>query len=298
MSLFIFLAGFALLAKSWLIFDGITKPWADRRWLWLVFSYAALNAAEMSVYISAASKIEPTYLIKCYFLCTLICIASSYDYIIDNSNKIQRWTSIIIYFLAVAISLFLTFTDSIVGGYVSGSMPIQSSKGEFFPVYIGFVIPIVLLTMVTLCVNYRRSKTSYERVNYAYVIIAMTPVALVIVSVLSLMVVGYEANSSGLIPLATTAFLWISCKGKVSSNISTDPRSIVEPLSFLAKNNREVAKAKTQFMLGNASYSETVSKIETAIIDSLIAEHDGNISKASRASGVDRAMIYRKRTKA
>jgi len=64
-----------------------------------------------------------------------------------------------------------------------------------------------------------------------------------------------------------------------------------------AKSQREVMQAQAQLMQGNATYSETIATIETAIVDSLIAEHGGNISKASREFGVDRAMIYRKKTK-
>ena len=133
--------------------------------------------------------------------------------------------------------------------------------------------------------------------SYAYTIIAFMPLALMIVAVLFLINVGINANASGLIPVGTSIFLWVSYKGKVSSNIILDPRGIINPLGSAAKSQRNVMKAQSQLMLGNATYAETIAIIETAIVDSLIAEHDGNISKASRESGVDRAMIYRKRSK-
>jgi len=85
---------------------------------------------------------------------------------------------------------------------------------------------------------------------------------------------------------------------KIDENDIQEPeiKGLHKP-EFYQEAGKEILEAQAQLMLGNASYVETIAIIETAIVDNLIAKYDGNISKASRESGIDRTMIYRKKTK-
>ena len=102
--------------------------------------------------------------------------------------------------------------------------------------------------------------------SYAYTVIAFMPLALIILAVLLLISVGIDANASGLIPVGTSIFLWVSYRGKISSNIILDPRGIINPLGRTAKSQRDVMKAQSQLMLGNATYAETIAVSIMAIV--------------------------------
>ena len=294
---FIVLATLALVAKVWLVIKCLDKLWIDTAWISLILTFSVLNASEVLIYSSSMLQLLPNALLKVYYLCTVICLVTSYNYVADSSIQLQKWLGRVLYMAAVVISFFIATTDLVIGAHVVDSFPIKTIKGDYFLIYLLYAVVCIVGSLTILCVNYRSTKNSHEKMSYAYTIIAFMPLALMIVAVLFLINVGINANASGLIPVGTSIFLWVSYKGKVSSNIILDPRGIINPLGSAAKSQRNVMKAQSQLMLGNATYAETIAIIETAIVDSLIAEHDGNISKASRESGVDRAMIYRKRSK-
>jgi len=281
---FIVLAALALIAKVWLVIKCKRKLWADSTWISLILALSALNASEVLIYSSTILQLLPNALLKIYYLCTVMCLAASYNYVSDNSVQLQKWLGRFFYIAAMVISFFIAMTDFVIGAHVVDSFPIKSVKGDYFLTYLLYAVVCIISSLSILCINYKVTKNSHEKMSYAYTVIAFMPLALIILAVLLLISVGIDANASGLIPVGTSIFLWVSYRGKISSNIILDPRGIINPLGRTAKSQRDVMKAQSQLMLGNATYAETIAIIETAIVDSLIAEHDGNISKASRES--------------
>ena len=297
MALFICLAGVALALKLIVFSSGRGKEWADKKWMCLLLTYAAFNAAEFVMYLSLYYELISSHLIKIYFICSVLCLTASFDYVANNKYVSQRIAVMILYSASVLLCIAIGFSDLIIGAYIDNSMPIKSEKGQMFFLYLGFALLSISLIITTLIMNYKKASSVNLKVDYAYTLVAFIPLALAIILILSLMALGFNSNGSAIIPLATTIFLMITVKGKVTYSISTDPRLIIEPMSLKSVKSRQINKIKTQFLLGNKSYSETIKEIETALVDSLIDEHGGNISAAARASSMDRGMIYRKRTK-
>jgi hypothetical protein len=290
-------AALALIIKFYVLLTNSKHQWAGRQWISLVLSYGALNLSELLVYFSLWIDASPSWLIKAYFVAGVLCIAASFDYVRSGSIAWQRALNYAIYSSATVLCLIILFSDLIIGLYQVGSMPVKSTKGALFPVYVFYALSCIPLTFGTLIINYKNCKDASKRIDYAYTMIAFVPIALTIAVVLVLIAVGLNANGSMVVPIATTAFLMITVLGKISSDINLDPRNFVNPFGSRARRSRRVIRAQTQFLLGHQTYNDAMATIQSSLIDGLIDEHGGNISKASRESGIDRGLFYRKRSK-
>ena len=285
----------AFLIKLVVLKQTHAERWAGHKWTSLVLVLAALNLTEMIAYSGYLSDlVAQTHMVKAYYVCSLATMAFCLLYVADDSAFQDLGSKAILSFAGV-ISAVILLSDQIIGDFVIGSMPIVAEKGEWFSVFSSFAMFSSLMLFSTLGYNYRQSADPAKKAAYAYTIIAMIPLALVSTLVLTLKSMGISANGSMLIPMATTAFLIITAKGKDSAQIERDPRNLINPNSSQAKAAREVGRIATQYALNNIAYKDAMDLVATEFVEMTLNENGGNISKAANTMGVARSLIYRRR---
>lgn len=284
----------AFLIKLYVLYSTHNEEWAGHKWTSIVLILAALNLTELIAYSGYLSDIAQTSMVKSYYVCSIATMAFCLIYVVDDST-LQSVVSKLVLGLAGVVSAVILLSDQIVGDFVIGSMPIMAEKGAWFSVFVVFALLSSALVFCTLARNYRTSDDPELKVAYAYTIIAMIPLLLVTVVVLTLKSFGIAANGSMFIPLATTLFLLITAKGKDSAQIERDPRNFISPKSSQAKAAREVKRIATQYALNNISYKEAMDRVATEFVEMTLDENGGNISRAASTMGVARSLIYRRR---
>ena len=214
----------AFLIKLVVLKQTHSESWAGHKWTSLILVLVALNLTEMIAYSGYLSDlVAQTHMVKAYYVCSLATMAFCLLYVADDSS-FQDLGSKAILSLAGMISAVILLSDKIIGDFIIGSMPIVAEKGEWFSVFSSFAMFSSLMLFSTLGYNYSQSANPAKKAAYAYTIIAMIPLALVSTLVLTLQSMGISANGSMFLPMATTAFLIITAKGKDSSQIERDPR--------------------------------------------------------------------------
>jgi len=287
----------AFLLKLYVLYTTRSERWARHKWISLVLVMAAFNLTELILYSGHLNNISQTYMIKAYYVCGLVAMAYCLLYV-SNESPVQSLISKVVLAFSGVIGLVIMTTDHVVGAYVIDSMPIVAEKGEWFSTVSLYFLVAWPVTFGILWYNYRFSNSPDLKVAYAYTIIAMSPVMIVTLLVVTLKAFGVSANGSMFLPLATTAFLMITAMGKDTSQIERDPRNIVSPNSAQARASREMTRIATQYSLNNISYKDAMDLLATEFVEMTLEENGGNISKAATTMGVARSLIYRRRRSA
>lgn len=248
----------------------------------LISDYIVLGGIQKNYYVTAIRG-EFYYLFPLFVLS--MCLLISYVLVrnIRNSkNEIVR-TEALWVMLAIVPSLFITFSSVIL-------MALEFNLNALVFTPIGST----LFLIITL-ISYNKGIKKKDPRKY----IPLTrenSFSKAITSAENAFLTGNLSQFDFESRVTEAALLYSANKTEENGLKEPKVKGLHKP-EFHQKAGREIVEAQAQLMLGNASYVETIAIIEAAIVDNLIAKYDGNISKASRESGIDRTMIYRKRTK-
>ena len=285
----------ALVLKIFVLYRANKAMWCGRKWIILMIFFMGLNLTEVLIYFSVGIAISPEWLLKAYHLTCVFSLMAGVYYIADFENSIfQKSLVIALVISGFCVSIAILFGQSIIAGYLPGSMPVTSVKGGFYFSFLFFSLIGLVLALTLLFYNYVTAKQEYQKVAYGYSIIGLAPLIIVSLLIMGGKALGLEWNGSALIPLCTTLFLWVTSFARESSQIDVDPRVILSPKGERAQLIFNVVKAITQFSLGNITYKEAVATFERHLVGFVVSEHGGNISAASRSIDHSRDLVYRK----
>ena len=292
MSFFVFPAGLALIAKVVMLISQFKLPWVGQKWIGLVCSLAALNLAELLAYSAYSEGIVSDYLLRFYYAFCLSSLLYSYAYICDPAKyAIQKIILSAHLFLGGLLGVAFLLTSLMIDGAVLNGTYITANKSVFFWVFEIFAVSSVILSLGTLFYNYKKAESKTVKIAYVYTIFGLAPLALCIIVIISMIALGYGANGSAIIPVATTVFLFISAKGRNSHLLDTDPRTL-NPFSEEAALNRVFQKVQTQSVIGNMALKDAIETIELELIEYTLAQHQGNMSQTAQSLGVSRSTLY------
>ena len=176
-------------------------------------------------------------------------------------------------------------------GYSDNGIYVKAIKGDYFWVFQCFSILSVSASLTSLIYNYLSENDKLIKIGYAYTILGFAPLGITVLLITSLMLLGYNANGSGLIPLATTFFLLITSKGRSPHSLKSDRRALL-PNTKEAHLQRIFSKVRTHYSLGHMPLKEAVDTIELQIINYTLNKNDGNMSLTARDLGMSRSTLY------
>lgn len=294
MTWFMLPAGIALFLKWWILFNSYTQEWVNKSWLSFVAVLAMLNFSELLIYAGYFSGQSLNLLLKSYYVCCVTGLVYGYFYVKDSTNySVQKYLSFAISATGIVLIPIILFSDTVVGGYAENTVPVAAIKGKLFWTFEIFTLLSVVASVSTLFYNYAKSKDPIQQIAYAYTIAGLLLLAVSVLTIIVLMILGINANGTGIIPIATTLFLLITVKGKNTHLIAKDPRKL-NPLSAESAMAKQIEWAQTQMALNKVGLKEAVTNIEAALIHYKLDKNDGNISETARQFGVARSTINKK----
>ena len=292
MSWLILPAVLALLIKLYMLAKQYKKTWINYKWISLVGSLAALNLSEVLIYSSYINANYSDFILRSYFIFYCISLTYSCAYV-SNTDKypIQKFVLYAHYLIALLLTCSFFTSTAMINGYSDNGIFVTAIKGDYFWAFQCFLITSVSLSLASLIFNYLSEDDKSIKIGYAYTMLGFAPLGITILVISTLMLLGFNANGSGLIPIATTLFLLITATGKSPHLLKNDPRALV-PITKEAELQRIFSKVRTQSSLGRMPLKDAINTIEFQIISYTLNKNSGNMSLTARDLGMSRSTLY------
>ena len=297
MSWYMLPAAVAFIVKLWFLFalKSQTRTLIGRRWFGFVAIFCMHNLAELLLYSSAIQDgLATEFLLRCYYACTSLIVIYCFVYVMNE--KQFYWQKVLFFIISTFCALVLSllfFTNLIISGYLEWSYTFTAIKGSYYFVFQVFAVLGMLGMSGALIYNFMKSQSEKERAHYCYALIGLTPLVMACFGVISLMLLGYKVNAAMLLPIASTIFLMITLKGKMSDPAESAFLSFV-PFTLEYQLRKQVKLAQLNYINKSNSHQETMMTIEKALLEYQRDKHDGSVAKASKTIGIMRSTFYSK----
>lgn len=294
MSFYVVAAGIACLVKFWILYSYRAYGWGSAGWMAFVSCLALFNLSELGIYLMFEQGLSQDRLLSAYYvLCGWSLVFGS---LYSSDNNLQRCMC---GFLAVAALVF-TFlfigTDKLVIGYTIESLPVKTLKGDWYFTFQSFVMLALGCMYGFLIYNYRACRDAAKQVFYMYSIIGMTFLFFASAAINCLMILGFDANGSGILPVCTTIFLLATAFGRNLDSVGSDPR-VIDPSSEEHKARKKIAWIHSQFSMEKMTFKEAISMTEKVLIQSQLNKNSGNKMATAKDLKMDRKTLYNKLNK-
>ncbi len=256
----------------------------------LVSIFAIHNLCEILVFWEFFDGQRAEYLLRTYYVISLVSLTWISYYIAFISKQEQRFHRLIIYPTILMVSLVILFTDHIVAGsrplgYVSTAI-----QGQFYAVF-QLISMCFLVYMIRLLVSgYMSAKEHVVQIKCAYAGLALVPHFASMVLVIVLMNMGLPVNGAMIFPLATTLFLIILLVSEKKHGLSDIRRFI--PFSDERKTSNEIMDIFSRYAQDEANYRESINDIEKLLVTHKYNKNDKNASTTAEQMGMPRSSLY------
>lgn len=284
----------ALLFKAYWWFSSRHYIWADARWYLLMGVFITQNASEFLGYNLTSTGLSPDSFVASYFG-SMACVPVAMFALINTRSRINNLLLSVMVLLCAGMIFILQFTPLVVAGFAEGTYPTQSIKGEYFDLYLIFILSFYAVLIYGLVAEYFDKKDPVKRLNHAYLIKACLPFVFIAAYVGVGLLMDMPVNGSGLFPLATSLFLLITIHYKCKSTylIKSDPRALI-PFSIERELSNNIGEEIFQFEIGNIQLSDMLANIESKTLSYKCANHSGSKAQLARRLGVSRPTLDRK----
>jgi len=270
----LWISGTAFLVKAWILFASRKVPHGTGLFLYLVLAFACLNVAEFTSLLQLESVND--WLLRVYYVTTVWCLMLMSVYAAQVSRKLD--VSVIAKIAlpaALALTLVILLTDLVVAGVTSLGYTRTATKGILYIAYPVYAVACLSLVAAVLVAGLLRGRAQLVKMQSKYLLFAFTPIILSGIVIAVLMNTGFKVNAVGIMPWATTFFLFIIL-------MSED----VHKLSGLRFTQAMHASSRGE--LSNKEF-----KIE---IERIRLEHElhvcSNVSQIARNMKVARSTVY------
>lgn len=294
MNIYVVPALLALIFKLFILIYARMDKQSSTSLLVLISILACHNAIELIGYTRFLDDQGVATLFRGYYVATVLMLAAlpMHAHIVSgNSSKIMVP---LIGAVALSVSLLIMFSDLIVAGYVSIGYSLTAVVGPYFFVFSLFVLFSLSACVATLVAGVKNAKTAMAANRCLYSLLAFSPLLLVSFLALALKLSGASMNGAGIIPVATSIFLYILLKSEAKHQL-TDIRRYL-PLSQEKRSANEFLRLMDQYAQSDNkpnAFSELREGIERQAVLYTLAKCDDNITKAATMMGVqNRSTLY------
>jgi len=288
---FIFPALIAFIFKAYILIVSRKSDHKVAFFIPMLIVFALHNLCELSAYIQFFDGSLSLSLFKTYYSITFVMFGFMAIYALKVSQLFKSNMVInVIYVLCVIFSFFAFTTDSIVVGIQSIGYSSMAVKGDFYWVFQLYILVMLLFVPISLFIRYKQSELSETKIACSVAFFAFLPILTVSLLVLALMFAGVNLNASGLMPIATTLFLFILVKYEANEGI-TDIRRWI-PYSRQKRLTNELMSLSSLYSTDKIGYKEMLVEFEKLSIEYKYHESGGNISEAARRMKLKRTTLY------
>ena len=196
------------------------------------------------------------HIFRFYYVVSSWCLGMALIYILDftKSNLIFRNS---IYSAVSLITILFIFTDVIISGYIVKGSVITAIKSPDYWIFSVFAIFCVFCSLGVLAMALMKERALIRRIKAMYLLVGLLVPFAGVVSILALMMAGFNINAVAIIPVLTLPFFIISSESK--HGISDIRRFM--PWSPESKLTSKVMDIVNQSTLRQKSYQQAKKEI-------------------------------------
>lgn len=282
MTLIMALALAAFVFKAYWWYESRKYTWADARWYCLLGAFSLLNIIEFFGNDLFRINASPMFFIQSYFAIGMFSYCAIYAFILDQRSLYQNRIIIIMLACAAGITIGLFNGIHLLNGYQPDTYPLRSIKGEYFFIVYAFSFLSMLGIFLTMIFNYRQENNALSKIEYLSIAWAFFPFLAVVAWSSGSYWLGYSANTSGMVPVATSVFLAviIYTKSKDPALIQSDPRKHL-PASEESRYYSHIEHTVTQCAISGLEIPKAMVLLEAELLRYRIVVH----IKTSQANG-------------
>ena len=294
MNIYVVPALLALIFKLFILVYAQMDNRISKSLLVLISILACHNALELIGYTRFLDDQSVATLFRGYYVATVLMVVTLPVHAHIVSGTSSKTLLPLLGGAALLISLVIMFSDLIVAGHTSIGYSVTALIGPYFYVFTLFVLFSLTACLLTLIAGVKNAKTAMAANRCLYSLLAFSPLLLVSLFVLVLKLFEAGVNGAGIIPVATTIFLYILLKSE-SNHRLTDIRRFL-PLSQEKRSANEFLRLMDQYTQSDSkanAFSELREGIERQAVLYTLAKCDDNITKAAEMMGVqNRSTLY------
>lgn len=229
MSVYLIPALISLVFKIYVLLFTIRGAKVSIVFLSLIIIFASHNAIELSGYIQFSMGSTDSPLFRPYYAATIFVLLYILLHGLAVSETGNKYITGVLVLIASTLSVLILFTDTVVAGYFPIGYTVTAIVGEYYWIFVAYVLIVLCANSFLLIYSYRRSASQLISIRCKYSLLALSPVMLVFFFVIIFKLTGIGISAVGLIPIATTLFLVIVIKTESKHKLSDVSRLM--PLS-------------------------------------------------------------------
>ena len=276
----------------------LAYAWRGRKTAGLLVSllliFALHNAIEFVGYSLFLDHQAVETLFRTYYVVTVFGLAIISLLAFETSKNTLAWINYGLFAIGTLLAGAIMFSDLVVAGHYSIGYAATAVQGEYYAAFAIYCLIALLTALGSLIYGWHTATTPLQATRCLYSLMAVTPVLFIGPLVLILNMFGIFINAAGLIPLATTFFVYVVIKGE-SDHQLTDIRRFL-PFSNerrLAARFSELTDAYAQSSNQENAYADLRDGIERQAILYTFEKCGGNISESTRMMGLqNRSTLY------
>ena len=284
------LSALGLAIKCYIFF--VSSKLEKKSYFYTMLAFFALhNLSELLVLFTMQNGGTPIYLLKSYYSTTFCALTFMVIYAIKVS-QIEQVTKLVKPIAVIGLSLAaITFsTDLVVKGVINISYTATADRGTYYLMFPVFVLFTLMFTIGTLLAGIKKANTNESLTQSFIVLLALSPLLLCSLFLLPILVLGIKINATGIIPVCTTAFLFIIVKSEVLHNMTSLRRWL--PFSLERKLAQDVVRITALYSSQEIDYKKFKFEIERASLQYKYLQSGKNMSEMSRIMGIKRSSLY------
>ena len=280
----------ALLAKFWILFSTRKYGAKSELFIVLILAFCALNVTDCTNLLAFQHKVYGEWSMRAYFVISIWCLVLIFAYS-SNISHIKFFTKLnyIWCVSALVLSLLVIFTDTILSGVRPLAYTYAAEPSAGYTMYLIYVIFTCLSVFGVLITSYLRAEDTKSKVHGLHTLVALTPIVLAATLIMVLMRLEFEVNATGIIPVATTLFLFVL--RTEAKHLVTDMRRHL-PFSDEKKMSKELQRLASLHSMDEISYKELKQNIERVVISYKYKKHKGSARKTADSCDMDKSTLY------
>ena len=257
--------------------------------------FAIHNMCEIMLLLAYFKGSYSFEIIKVYYAATFCALTFMTVYSIDIIEiSVLKLLSTPFYVVGSVLA-FITFsTDWVVNGAVNIGYATTASRGDYYFIFPTFVLSALIFTILTLVAGIYKAVTQESSKNSFTALLALSPLLISSLILLPILVLGIKVNAIGIVPICTTAFLFIILKGDGVKNNSIVKKWFDNKLNNKLSSNlgAELLEITNLYTSGKIRHKDFTLKIEYLTLRYQYLKSNKNISEMSRLMDIKRSSIY------
>ncbi len=284
----------ALLFKLFIMKEAIGKNVGSNAVISLILVFACHNAIELIGYIRFLDDQTVSTLFRTYYVASILGLLALAGYSLTMANLHSPTLLIIITAVAVVLSILVLSSNSVIAGSQSIGYSITAIKGEYYSAFMLYALLMLLAIPSSLLYGFLNASTQTELARCLCSLLALVPLIVTSIVVWIFKTLEVEINSAGIVPIATTFYLYFLIKSESTHHI-TDFRRYL-PFSLerrSAKRFVEIADSYARSTNRTNAYNEFREALERQAIFYTLEKCNGNVSQAAAMMGLaNRSTLY------